>query len=426
MVHERWVRYPALAALAAVVLAAATLAIDEAIPPGAWPPWLRFAGANGRTLLGGIAGAIVTATAVVFWVRAMMLQMTAPQFPSRVLVRYVENRFDQGVLAYLLGVFLYTVAVVLAVPGPTAADTPPRLSIIVATLLSAGVLVAIVAVIRHSARATYTGRLLRQLSKETLAAVEEPVGLPDTDVLPPDTPPPARPGRVVRCRHTGWIRTIDVARLLYAVPPGGTVRCEVRFGQLLTPGDPLATWWSDDDRHQLDPEEVQAALPLGESHDADHDVTLGVRHLVDVTVASTSPGTPDNTAAYEAMKHLQGILRAALLNPAPSALAGRDGRVLLLPAVWSHEIVDDAFHPIREAVAHSPILTLGLLKTLGGLRRDLELAGERGWTPALERHARLALEALESSGALAAEVRRARHVADDYDLLAGAKVGAPH
>lgn len=407
--------YPGVAAVVAAVGAVALLLVDSWLPQGLWPAWLSFPADSGRSFLATVAGGMITAAAVVFWIRATMAQMAASQFSARVLNRYVDDRFGQAVYAYLIGTFAYLVVVLLAMPSPDPGQSVPvaRLSVLVGVALSLGVLFTIVLVIRNSARTTQIGEVLQVLGARTLDAVR--TIHPDQDGPGPDEAEartPDQPGHVIRAREGGWVNFIDEMAIMAALPPHSTARVETPTGMLVTDNERLATVWTDD-QHTVDADTDQAireALNVGSWVTNDQSVLLGIRHLIDVAVATLQGSSADQTASLEVLQHLRAVLREILLRGQPTAVReGEDGRVILLPHTRTPEgFVHESMHPVREAARGSPTYSLAMLQALASLRRELLAADNTNRLAVIDEHVGLVIQALDAGAALPVDKERIR------------------
>lgn len=413
---------PAAAIAIAAVLAALTLTLDAMAAPDALPAWLVPKSESARLLLGTSAGGLITATAVVFWVRGMLLQMASNQFSSRVLHRYVEDRFALTVIGYLLGAMTYAVVVLLSLPGTQSTDPTPTFSVLVAAAATVGAVVAIIAVIDNSSRVTQPGELLRRVADDTTTQIHRShpqAGGGSTSPGDARAAEPEGPGHRVLAPTGGWVESVDDEALLAAVPPRATIRLDVRPGMLVVRGGTLCVLWLDrsaegDDLDRMQ-ENVRAAVPLGSARSSDVDVLLGLRHLVDIALATLGPARSDATVAYETILHIGAVLREVLARGTPPAIVqGADGRCLLRPAQLTlEEHIDVAFHPLREAAAGSPTFATAILETLGMLRRSVETTGMTDRLAPLERHAGLLVRSCQAHGLLPEDLDRLERTAHD-------------
>lgn len=415
--------YPVVAAVVAALGAVVLLLVDSWLPQRLWPAWLSFPANSGRSFLATVAGGMITAAAVVFWIRATMAQMAASQFSARVLNRYVDDRFGQAVYAYLIGTFAYLVVVLLAMPSPDPGQSVPvaRLSVLVGLGLSLGVLFTIVLVIRNSARTTQIGEVLQVLGARTLDAVR--TNHPEQDGPGPDEAEartPDRSGHVIRACQGGWVNFIDEMALMATLPPNATVRVESPTGMLVTVNERMATVWTDDQRAvDADLEQaIREALNVGSWETNEQSVLLGIRHMVDVAVATLQGSSSDQTASLEVLQHLRAILREILLHGQPTAVReGEDGRLLLLPHTRTPQgFVHEAMHPVREAARASPTYSIAMLQALASLRDDLLAADHTDHIAVLDEHVGLVMQALEAGDALPADKERVRRRAHALEL----------
>src|SRR6266702_4412427 len=232
---------PALMLIASVVVAVVLGNIDQAHQSSPLPWTFSFAPGTASTLLGIVAGAVITTAGVVFSLLVVSLQLASGQFSPRVLRGFWRDRFGQVLIGLLLSTFAFCV-LVLARVNP-AARRAPALSVMFALLLTVASVVFIVVYLDRISRQQYVGRIMARVVGETLHLVGElpygphvgmrlgePVPAPDLDAL-------GRP-LVVRSPGDGWVQQISRRAVIAAAPPGSVVRLETRVGAYLVRNAP--------------------------------------------------------------------------------------------------------------------------------------------------------------------------------------------
>lgn len=424
---------PALYVIGALLAAAVTLSIDAALGGDVWllP---QFGGQNTRTLLAALAGAIVTVTALVFWVRILAVQFSSDEFSSRMLRYFLDDRAQQHALGTLLASLVYVLAVLHALPDQGAGlATVPHLSVALSVVMAVVAAATVVMAIYSGARQSQIGRLVRWLTDEAvdyIRAEHLEAGDPptDPDEHEPEAPPEGQ-CREVHAATSGWVQRIDEDGLLAALPEGGVAELSVRAGVFVVEGTALARVWADGaDAQEEDVARaehgVRAAVRLGTDPTMQQDLAFGIRRLVDIAERSLSAGVGDSTTAYEVVVHLGLVLRELLLrDPPATTVDGPEGRRLLRPREHSlFDYVDLALVRIRLADLGLPDTSMALLETIGMLVRELESAGLGDRADHLRKHAGLVLEGLEKRDLLEWDKRRVRHAAAEQGLLASSEV----
>ncbi len=103
---------PAVLVLAAVVLFVATYSLDLAAYNGVFrvPSWAISGGPDvARTVLIGIAAAVITVVGVVFSIVIVALTLTSTQFGPRMLRNFIRDRGTQLTLGTFVATFVYAV-----------------------------------------------------------------------------------------------------------------------------------------------------------------------------------------------------------------------------------------------------------------------------------------------------------------------------
>lgn len=389
--------------LALTVLTAAVAAGTAWVDRTVSLPWDRSIPLESvRSLLAAVAGTMVTATVVVFWIRGLLVGNRSNRFPARVLEGYLEDRYQQRLMGLTIGVFVAAAVVLLALPtsaragggGPT-----PSLSVVLVSTLTVGALVAIVQSIDTGLRSLNEHRVLRQILDSGLDSIDAHY----PEETPPDPTPPDTPATVpLRSSRTGWILRIDEAALLGALPEGSVCELYVSVGQFVTPATRVCGVSTPDGRPPP-AAEVEAAVVLGDTRSTEHDVSFAVRNLVDIALSGLASGGNDRTTAREAIVHLGALLRPLVTRDGiPRARRDDAGRWLVRQTGPDHVgMVDEALEDLRD-VGTDPLTARTLLAVIDDLVDAAVDAGKEERADRLRRHADLIVN----------RVRRLRATAD--------------
>ncbi|HEV2811571.1 MAG TPA: DUF2254 domain-containing protein [Acidimicrobiales bacterium] len=394
---------PALFVLAAVAVAQGMLAVDNRISLDSVPTFLRFTVDSARELLSTVAGATITVTGVVFALTALSVQLASSQFSPRVVRGFLRDRFAQTAIGFMAATFTYSLVVLRAVrtPDGDASSVVPNLSSALALVLAVGVVIAILAYVDHTAQSLQATQLIGRITRSTVGLVAKRFpDLGEGEEQPPSPPAPATPGRRVDTPRSGWLQQVSESDLLDALPPGATVRVEVRVGSFVHAGRRLCTLWAEDQPGGEDPDkEIVKALAVGRVRTMQQDVAFGIRQLVDVALRALSAGVNDATTAYECIVHLGEVVFEILRRDLPPAVRhGEDGRCVLRPSEFTHDdYVGRAFDQIRTNAVSMPDL---ILRTLGSVATELEDRGLGDRIAPLARQARLVVAGATAQDAL--------------------------
>lgn len=406
---------PALYVLGAFLLALALLTVDSALGETSVPEVLRFGEGTAQMLLSTLAGTFLTVVALVFWVRMLAVSMASEEFSSRVLRPFLNDAVHQHTMGFVVAGLTYCLVVLRAVPDQTAGmATVPHLSVLVGAVGAVAAAGLIVAAIHSGARQSQVGHLVRWLADATVRGIRrnhpqrtEEGSDARLESEPPSTPD--APARTVRSERSGWVQQIREDELLAALSPGGVAQLDVRAGAFVVEGTALAHVWAEGEE-DANEQAVRAAIRLGVDPTMEQDVSLGIRHLVDIAERALDPGSGDSTTALEVIVHLGLVLRELLLRDLPAPIRTDErGRTLLRPQELSmRELIDTALSRIRVADTNALDTSEALLDTLGMLIEELEGHGLHERAAYLRYHAGLVVASVERKDLLEDDKQRVR------------------
>ncbi len=276
-----------------------------------------------RTLLGAIAGSLITVTSLTFSLTVLTLQLASSQFSPRLLRTFTRDRFVHFTLGLFVATFTYALAVLRTVRDVTSTQTVfvPQLSVTVAFVLAIASVVGLVLFLAHLAREIRVETMLRKVhgdASDTIRRILSEHEPGSDSVVGPDPPIDAVP---MSATASGFLLALDEHALLAAAVEADAVLLVDRFlGDSLVAGTPIGVRWSptgpmDSDIVTRLGEQVAAAISTGFERTAVHDVRYGLRQLTDVATKALSPGINDPTTAVHALGHCSALL---------CELAGRD------------------------------------------------------------------------------------------------------
>ncbi|WP_346619363.1 DUF2254 domain-containing protein [Blastococcus montanus] len=293
-------------AVAAAVAAAAGWALGMVEPRGGflaalWPADTSAA----ATLLQLVATAAVTITTLTFSITIVALQLASQQFSPRLLRDFVRDGVTKQVLSVLTATFVFAIS---GLRGVNSSQPVPTLVCLVAALLGVTSVGALLSFISHMVRMLRVDTMMTRVHDDARRAIETFYG-PHTghgqrspDELDLDTVA----GRLVTASRSGFVEVVDTDTLVDAARShDAVVRVEVRPGDLVTVGTPVATVWSAGE--EID-DAVRTAVVLNNERTIDQDAGFGFRQLEDIAVKAMSPSINDPVTAATAIGHMGDLL----------------------------------------------------------------------------------------------------------------------
>lgn len=413
---------PAVLLLVAILLAALTTWIDAQVrEAGVEPSSFLVTTVDGaRAVLGTVASATIAFAGVSISISLLLIQLASSQFSPRVLYGFFRDPFTKWVTGIVIGTFAYcllTLRVVRVAAGDGGVAVVPHISVLVATVLGIASIVAVVALINHSARSMQVGEIIRRITMEGHQQIERLSVDPSSALTGSSTVAlidrGSDPGLVAEAGDDGWVQAIDPDAILTAIPAETVVTLNAFVGGFSARGTALGTVRPV----PADPEPVlqaiRQAVLLGRSRTTQQDIGFAFRQLVDIALRALSPGINDPTTAREALVHIGSLLRGLLsCDLPPAVIEGSHGRRVERPQDPTHDdFVNVAFDQIRVAGARQPSVCIALLEVIGDLVAELERSDNRNGLAALRRQARLVIAGVGASDALTEDKERVEEVA---------------
>ena len=332
-----WVLPVVICGLALVAGVAIPLIDDSLV--GAVPSVFRGGPQGARTLLGSIAGAMISVTGLVFSVTIVVLQLASSQFSPRIIPQFLASRITQLTLGFFMATFIYSLTVMRAVRGGTAGIEPevPELAVSIAfvlVLVSVGYFLAFIHKVTTSIQISH---IVSQLGESTVALIDQLYPPADTGAKGEDvageesaeealagtgrawSPPPGTLHTDITTDRHGRVTAIDYPQVVRAAEAvDAVVVIEVAFGEFVAEGHHVATVWGP---RELDPGTrglVERACHLGDERSMVQDVSFGFRQLVDIAERALSPALNDPTTAVQSIDELHRALRHVVDRPTPS------------------------------------------------------------------------------------------------------------
>ncbi len=371
---------PGIMTGAAVVLAFATVALDESATVEGWmveQHWAYTGGAEGASLvLSTIAGSMITIAGVVFSMTLVALSLASSQLGPRLLRNFMRDTRNQVVLGAFIATFVYCLLVLRTIRRAEEIVFVPHLSVTIGVLLAIVSLGVLIYFIHHVSVSIQADEVVARVNAELIHGIDRlfpecmgrgaprPVDVLASAGLPAAFDLEARP---VGSVDDGYLQSIDSHTLMaLAKDENALLRLERRPGQYVVMGCPLVTVWPGDRVTEPLEERINSAFILGHQRTAAQDIEFPIHQLVEIAVRALSPGINDPFTAITCVDRLGSALHRLAQREMPSQfrLDEQDRLRVIVPAVTFPEIVDASFGPIRQYARSSAVVTIRLLESI--------------------------------------------------------------
>jgi uncharacterized membrane protein len=367
---------PSLLVLAAFITAVAMVALDRhwSPDPGAITRYIYYSGGEegARSILGTIAGAMMTIAGVVFSLTMVTLTLASSQFGPRLVRNFMRSRGTQLVLGTFIATFIYCLLVLLTVQRLDDGIFIPGAAVSLAVLIAVINAAMLVWFIHHLASVIQADLIVADVGKELEASLTalfpENLGARVSDQ---PIQLPATAGPVLQNQKSGYLLAIQGKTLLtLACKHDWLLLLHVRSGDFLYPGMPLLEVHGTDELDKPDRQSLLDCFLVGDQRSAEQDIEFSARQLVEVGLRALSPSTNDPFTAMACLDRLGAAL--CLLGPCPppaNCLADEQGTARLL--VSRPQNFEGVFHAcfdqLRQAAIDHAAVGIRLLEVLGQL-----------------------------------------------------------
>ncbi len=377
---------PTLLVIGAIAASFLLLQVDIWLQRGqyAFQFWL-FSGTadSAQTLLGVIAGSLITVISIAYSVTIVAIQQMSAQFSPRVLRTFTSDRGSQIVLGAYIATFVYALLVTRQIRNPSAGEGfVPVLSVTVALILSLVCLGLLIYFIHHISQLLQVSIVIDLVHDELIEEIgrlyPDQIGAPTDrgEELPAmiDRAETAGTIRAIESVAAGHLRSIDTDTLIGA-SDGRTPWLYVRpqVGEYIPHGSVLIELPEEAEIDMAGLEQLRDAFVIDTERTLHQDPLFGIRQLVDIALKALSPAINDPTTAEYSLAHLGDVLGRLANCDFPSEQrigpSGRTQYIISRPS-WD-EFVDLAFGQIRRQASDNVHVTGYLLHVLLKLARAL-------------------------------------------------------
>ncbi len=348
---------------------------------GRWIPTVLFPSQQdpgvAQIILSSIATSIMTVVSIVFAILLMTLTLASTQFSPRILVGFVRDRTTQWTLGVFLGTFSYCMA---ALPAARALPHPfvPAATVSGAMLLALGCVGWLIYFIHHVSQSISVNHIVDRIARETELVIDEhmpylrsPFHLDNLEDASP-----GEAGALVLSRQSGYIRYVDINRLIILAREYGIcVRLERRVGHFVPAGVPIL-WVSKPERVSPEYEvHLLAAFDIGPTRTMQQDVEFGIIQIVDIALRAISPAINDPSTAISCIDQLSRIIIYWLGHEPAKWRYYAPPQVLrvVVPWITFQGLIDTAFDQVRHYAIADVAVSLRLIRAF----RDIATAAKR-------------------------------------------------
>ncbi len=367
--------YPTLIAVGLFFLSLLTLYVDERSPGfllGYEIPIKNILyPASARTLLGVIAGGMISLMVFSFSMVMVILSQTSSNYSPRLLPNLIGQRSKQIVMGCYIGTIAYSFVVLTSIDSKLYAFGVPTLSIIVSSLLSLLCLALFVSFINEVSRDIQIGNIINHVYRDTVRAIRYETE--KETYVPPSTLPDTAQWTLVESQDSGYLDQINRGTLLRAARRlDVTLKLCVPLGKFINQLDPM--FLVSRPLSQSERDDIVNSFAFRHQEVIERQYGYGFKHLTEVALKALSPGINDPGTAIQAIDRLTDLFVKVADVQGVKILADKEQRLRLIYAPLSYdELLYLSVNAIREYGQQDLTIVIKLLTLLRTvLRNDRE------------------------------------------------------
>lgn len=371
---------PSLLTLGACVLFVVTILIDHAVSHGdfALPQWMNLGDADAsRTLVIGIAAAVITVAGVVFSVTIVVLTLASQQFGPRMLRNFIRDVGTQVSLGAYVAAFVFSILALFAIGGPASSPFVPHLTIDVCLFLTLVDVVVLIYFIHHIATMIQLPQVMASIARDLRLSVQEYAreaarqpAVQRSDDLGETRDRLRREGATVNASTSGYLQYVRHEILTtIATSNECTIELLYRPGHFVTEGLPMARIWPPQAAARVE-SALRHSHSAGPHRTLAQDPVFAIDQLVEIAIRALSPAVNDTFTALTCIDWLTDGLSLITRTPIPDSVHRDDASVIRLIEMSPSyaRVVDRATDKVRQAGQGMPAV---LTRQIDGFRKVL-------------------------------------------------------
>lgn len=390
---------PTVMICATILLSFGTIWLDESFSH-TLEHWQGITGAvftrdadGARTILGTIAGSMMTVAVTAFSITIVALQLASTQLGPRVIRSFMKDKGNQATLGVFLSTFMYSLLIQRAVQQGSA-EFVPHISVILSLVLaivSIGVLVYFIHHITDTIQAENVIAVIgRELDQTIDRLFPEQAGSGGGEKRPAVSAPAPdqKPSFTVTSRRDGYLQTVDMDRLMrLAERHDAVLFIRQRPGEFVIRDSILIEGFAPTPPDGGIDRTMHSAFGLGRQRTEAQDVEFAIAQLVQIGSRALSPGINDPFTAMRCVNQLSAALCRLARRRFPSGIRFDDADQprIVAAALTFEQLIQSAFSQLcTYARTHRPVL-IAMLDGLEAIGRFTESTDTRSY---LLRHVR--------------------------------------
>lgn len=340
------------------------------------PPILLTSVELSRTILGVIAGALITMTVFTFTTTMVVLTTYSSQFSPRVVKNFLMDENTMKTLGVFMGGFIYSIMTLAYMRNGMASDSVIAAMIGIVYILFC--LVHFLKYINHVSSYIQMNNLIDRLFKETMGKIDEYKTFLSKGKIHQDlTVLKKLPNRDIAIKKNGYIQFIDYDRLIRISQDQGVYPVVSKIpGTFITESTAVITLYAQGEiiEDKTIDDKLRSCIDVGNEHAQTQDFIFPIEKISEIAVRAISPGINDPNTAIHCL-HIMGLLLSEFVTIEKGYLIiTKEEKILGAFEVVDYEkVLYDCFYQIIHYGKEDVSVMVGLLRALRIIQESASL-----------------------------------------------------
>lgn len=321
-----------------------------------------------KTIMGSLAGALLTMTTFTFSTILVVLTMYSSQFSPRTLKNFVHDQLTWRVLGIFLGGFIYNTLSLLFMRDDLYSHNV--ISTFIGILIAFSCLATFAYFVHHIASTIQVGKLIIELTEDTERVISIHEKLEEEHRKASLSWSPVGMKKVIRAETSGYVQFLSIEELRESSQEHEVaIELCVKIGDFVYEGKPLAILYGKETQEVS----INDFLVIGEERTTEQDIDFAIQKLIEVALRAISPGINDPNTANEILARIGALLgRLGRLKLGPLQIKDEKGENSVLYAFFSYkELLYNVYHQVSHYGKED-------ISVLAAVTDSLRIAAEMG------------------------------------------------
>lgn len=335
---------------------------------------------HSRTILGVIAGALITMTVFTFTTTMVVLTTYSSQFSPRVVKNFLMDENTMKTLGVFMGGFVYSIMTLAFMRNGLGSNS--AIAAMIGILYILFCLIYFLKYINHVSSYIQMNNLIDRLLKETMEKTEDyKVFLRKGKIENSLNVFNKLSSRIITINKNGYIQYIDYDKLIKISQEQGVYSVVDKIpGTFITESTPVIRLFAKAeiiDDQTID-EKLRACFDVGKEHSQTQDFLFPIQKISEIAVRAISPGINDPNTAIHCL-HIMGILlsEVATIEKGYLIILEEEKLIGAFEVVDFEQVLYHSFYQIIHYGKEDLSVMVGLLRALRIIQESASLDNKR-------------------------------------------------